>query len=166
MVIFFPFFGLIMLYIAYYHTREWFYFGRTLLRMDPFPGVIGGYVGGEVTWSRQDKNKHYRITLSCVYHYETKEYDPFSNGPSKYKTVRHEKIIWQDELDAYEIATEEGAMLKFRFKVPMDLPETEDVSDSYHNWRLNVKSQGKGLLLDRDFQLPVYAIDRIINASQ
>ncbi len=152
MVIFFPLVGLILLYAAYYYTKEWFYFRKTVLRMDPFPGVIGGYLSGEVTWNRRDKNQHYKVTLSCVYFKRTR-----TGSGRKSSFTDHEKTVWRDVTNAYEIATAEGALLKFKFKVPENLPDSERSSDSYHYWQLNVMSQGKSLRLNRDFVIPVFA---------
>jgi hypothetical protein len=146
----FPLVGLGLLWWAIKLTLEWRKFGRTPMKMDPFPGSIGGDVAGEIFLSmRHDPAQVYQVTLSCLYSYVS--------GSGKNRS-RHEKVIWQDSGYARSALDMVGVKLAFRFQVPAGLEETDDKEESdYHLWRLNLHAEMDGADLDRDFEIPVYA---------
>ncbi|TNF99642.1 MAG: DUF3592 domain-containing protein [Gammaproteobacteria bacterium] len=146
----FPIIGIGMLYWAIKLTLEWRRFGRTPLKMDPFPGSIGGDVAGEVTVNMPyDPGQAYEVTLSCLYSYVS--------GSGKNRS-RHESVKWQDSGYARPVVSSSGVKLQFRFEVPTGLHETDNKDgSSYHLWRLNVRAELEGVDLDRDFEIPVYA---------
>lgn len=110
LIFLFPLVGLWLLYLAIKQTLEWKRFGRTPLTLDPFPGSIGGDVGGEIiTRIRYNSAQIYKVTLTCVYSYVS--------GSGKNRT-RKERVKWQDEGYAHAEPAAEGSRLKFRFKVP------------------------------------------------
>lgn len=147
----FPVVGIGLLFWAIKVTLGWRRFGRTPLTMDPFPGAIGGDVGGEIQLGpyHGTGNTAYQVTLSCIYSY--------MSGSGKNRS-RSEDIVWQDEGYARPVAGVSGLKLQFRFRVPDKLAETDDQEDSsYHLWRLHLHAELDGVDLDRDFELPVYA---------
>jgi len=146
----FPLIGLGLLWWAIKLTLEWRKFGRTPMKMDPFPGSIGGDVAGEIFLNmRHDPAQVYEVTLSCLYSYVS--------GSGKNRS-RHEKVIWQDSGYATSAMDMVGAKLAFRFQVPAGLQETDEKEGSdYHLWRLNLHAEMDGADLDRDFEIPVYA---------
>ena len=50
----FPLIGLFLIYKAISMTREYRRFGKVLFEMDPYPGAIGGNVGGRIKVTRLD----------------------------------------------------------------------------------------------------------------
>lgn len=117
--------------------------------MDPFPGSIGGDVGGTLQVNiPYDSKLACKVTLSCIYSY--------MSGSGKNRS-RRESIKWQDEGFARVLPTVRGVDLQFRFEVPDNLPVSEEQNDSYHLWRLNVEADIPGVDLDRSFEIPVYA---------
>jgi hypothetical protein len=147
----FPVVGIGLLFWAIKVTLGWRRFGRTPLTMDPFPGAIGGDVGGEIQLGpyHGTGNTAYKVTLSCIYSY--------MSGSGKNRS-RSEDIVWQDEGYARPVAGVSGLKLQFRFRVPDKLAESDDQEDSsYHLWRLHLHAELDGVDLDRDFELPVYA---------
>ncbi|GMR18855.1 MAG: hypothetical protein BMS9Abin33_1301 [Gammaproteobacteria bacterium] len=149
-VLLFPLIGLGLLYWVIKLTLEWRKFGRSPMKMDPFPGSIGGDVAGSITLNmRYDPAQVYKVTLSCLYSY--------ISGSGKNRS-RSKKVIWQDSGYARAVMDTAGVKLDYRFQVPVGLNETEDKdASSYHLWNLNLLAEMEGSDLDRDFELPVYA---------
>jgi hypothetical protein len=132
LILLFPAVGLFLIYKAIQSTLEFRRFGRVLFTMDPFPGAIGGHVGGTI----QVKNLDYRpareaqnlqVTLECVYSYVS--------GSGKNRS-RREKIKWAERGQPKIENAIEGVNLKFRFDVPENLP---------------------GIDLNRSYNIPVFA---------
>jgi hypothetical protein len=73
--------GLGLLVWAVRQTLAWRCFGMTLLELDPFPGAIGGDIGGLLEL-RLPYNPRcpFRITLTCLYVYTRRL---FSTGKVK-----------------------------------------------------------------------------------
>ena len=144
----FPLFGLGLLYWAIKKTKEWKRFGTTLLTMDPYPGSINGHVGGHIQLNMPyDPKLKYKVTLNCVYSY--------SSGSGKNRS-RHQTVKWQDQGYAKVKPAGQNIFLQFCFDVPDNLPISEEVSDSYHLWRLDLESEMDGTDLNRSFEIPVY----------
>lgn len=144
----FPAVGLGLVYLAVRFTRQWKRFGITPLTMDPFPGSVGGDVGGVIRVGvKYQSDMACRVTLSNIYSYVT--------GSGKNRS-RSERVEWQDDGYAKIIAYADGVGLQFRFELPEGLKESEEHSDRYHFWRLNVVLEMEGTDLDRNFEIPVY----------
>lgn len=148
-VFLFPLIGVVLLVYAIRSTLEWRRFGATPLNMDPFPAVIGGDVGGEILVKLpNDPAMRCEVTLSCIHSY--------MSGSGKNRS-RHESVKWQDS--GYARIIRDGSSrtrLQFKFTVPDDLPQSENISDSYYLWRLNIKSELPGPDLLRSFVIPVF----------
>ena len=70
--------GLGLLVWAVRQTLAWRCFGMTLLELDPFPGAIGGDIGGLL--ELRLPYSPFRITLTCLYVYTRRL---FSTGKVK-----------------------------------------------------------------------------------
>ncbi len=142
--------GIGLLVWAIRRTLEWRRFGATPLTLDPFPGAIGGHVGGTVdtAWP-VDARQRFRVTLSCVHSYET------GSGDDR---TRRENVLWQDELVAHTESGPRGTRIVFRFDVPEGLSaaDADRSSDGYHLWRASLRAELPGTNLDRDYDIPVY----------
>lgn len=147
----FPVVGIGLLIWAIRRTLEWRNIGATPVVLDPFPGSIGGHVGGtidtRVPFSSANK---FLLTLTNVHRYVS------GSGDSR-KT--RENALWQDELVAHAESGPLGTRLSFRFDVPTGQTESDaqQSGDSYHLWRLNLRAALPSTDLDRDFNIPVYA---------
>ncbi len=149
LILIFPFVGLLLLNWAIRSTLAWRKFGYTPLTLDPFPGAIGGDVGGEVFLNIPfDPKMTCEVTLSSLYSY--------ISGSGKNRS-RHERVEWQDSGYAKVERAVKGIRLEFRFAVPEGHRESEAHSDSYYLWRVNLRSEMPGADLDRSFEIPVYA---------
>ena len=146
----FPLAGIYMLVWAIKFTLSWYKFGQLTLTLDPYPGSIGGQVGGTlevpVTYNRQQR---FPVSLQCVHSYES--------GSGKNRS-RHEKVLWQASGLAHTHPSPTGGtLLAICFDVPADLPASEPHSNSYRFWRLDLNADLPGVDLHRQFELPVFA---------
>ncbi|NNC77976.1 MAG: DUF3592 domain-containing protein [Woeseiaceae bacterium] len=147
----FPIIGLGLLTWAIRRTLEWRSIGATPVVLDPYPGSIGGHVGGTIeTRVPYSSSNKFLVTLTSV--------NSYVSGSGKNRNMR-EKALWQDELVAHAESGPEGTRLSFRFDVLDGLVEAdaEQSGDSYHHWRLNLRATLPDAILDRNFNIPVYA---------
>lgn len=150
----FPLVGLGLLTWAVRRTLEWRRFGPAPVMLDPFPGSIGGHVGGTIDLALPfDSTAKFHVTLTNLYSYVS--------GSGKNRS-RRDDAKWQDELVAYAEPGGRGTRLTFRFDVPggLDESDAEQTGDSYYRWRLNLRAELTGTDLDRDYDIPVYATAR------
>ena len=150
----FPLVGLGLLTWAVRRTLEWRRFGPAPVTLDPFPGSIGGHVGGTIDLNLPfDSTAKFQVTLTNLHSYVS--------GSGKNRS-RKEEAKWQDELVANAEPGSKGTRLAFRFDVPDGLDESDasQDGDSYHTWRLNLRAELPGTDVDRDYEIPVYATAR------
>jgi len=145
----FPLVGVGLLVWAIRRTLEWRRFGAAPVTLDPFPGSIGGHVGGTIDLAiPYDANIRFQLTLNNLHSYVS------GSGKSR---SRKEEAEWQDTMVAFAEPGTRGTKLTFRFDVPAGLsPSDTDHDDSYHIWRLNLSAELPGTDLDRSFDIPVY----------
>ena len=147
----FPLIGVGLIAWAVRRTMEWRRFGPAPVTLDPFPGSIGGHVGGTIDLNLPyDATNRFELTLTNIHHYVS--------GSGKNRS-RKEKALWQDVQIGHAEHGSKGTRLTFRFDVPEGLDETdaEAEGDSYEAWRLNLRAELPGADLDRDYDIPVYA---------
>ena len=147
----FPLVGVALLTWAIRRTLEWRRFGPAPVTLDPFPGSIGGHVGGTIDLDLPfDSTAKFHITLTNLHSY--------MSGSGKNRS-RREEAKWQDELVAHAEPGGKGTRLAFRFDVPdgLDESDAEQSGDSYYKWRLNLRAELPGNDVDRDYDIPVFA---------
>jgi hypothetical protein len=142
----FPLVGIGLLVWAIRQTLEWRRFGPAPVILDPFPGSIGGHVGGTIDLNLPyDPGSRFKLTLTNVHSYES--------GDSQ-----NEKAKWQDSIVAHAEPGGKGTRLSFRFDVPDGLHESDvEQGKDYFIWRLHLQAELPGTDLDRNYELPVYA---------
>lgn len=145
----FPAAGLFLVVKAAQATREWRRFGRLAVVMDPFPGAIGGQVGGHLDIRNpHEANAEYRVTLECVYTYVS--------GSGKNRS-RRERIEWGERGNAGVASLGDRLRLSFCFDVPDNLPQADiKQSGDYYFWRLTFTADIAGADLNRQFNIPVF----------
>jgi hypothetical protein len=159
----FPAVGILLLYWAVKLTREWLRYGVTELTLDPYPGAIGGHVGGIVTIRGADPRQPFEVSLECVYSHVAR-----AGG----KRRRRSEVKWQTRgvADAGRVAG--GAEVRFRFDVPPGLPASDAPEhDDHHVWYLRVRSPQSDVNLERQFEIGVFptgelASDLAVDTSQ
>lgn len=147
----FPLVGIGMFVWAVRNMLEWRRFGVAPLTLDPFPGSIGGHVGGTVDVNiPYDPSVQYSMTLTNLHSYMSGSGDNRS---------RRESAKWQDSQVAHAEHSATGTRLTFRFDVPDGLNESEadPQGGSYDLWRMNLTAELPGTDIDRDYEIPVYA---------
>ncbi len=147
----FPFIGVGLIAQAIRRTHEWLRYGAAILTLDPFPGAIGGHVGGQLDCRVPlDRTARYQVTLNCIRSH--------MSGSGKNRR-RSESASWHDTQLAHAAEGPLGTCLIFRFDVPDELAESDadKAGDTYHLWRLNVSAELPGTDLDRNYEIPVYA---------
>lgn len=151
LILLFPLVGLYLIYMAVKTWLEYRRYGKTPLVMDPFPGSIGGQVGGTIDMrSRLVVDAKYKIHLVNVHSY--------ISGSGKNRS-RKERVLWEKTVIAHAEPYLEGTRLTFAIDVPDDAcrpSDAEKSSSSYDLWRLNLNSDVPGVDLDRNFEIPVY----------
>lgn len=146
----FPLVGIGLLVWAVRQTIEWKKFGAAPVTLDPFPGSIGGQVGGTLELPYPlDAGVKYVFTLSSVYSFVSR---------SGKNSERREQVKWQDTTVGYAETGLYGTRLSFRFDVPEGLTPSDAVrlTSTYHLWRLNLTADLPGVDVDRDYEIPVY----------
>ncbi|MCI5125865.1 MAG: hypothetical protein D3925_15690 [Candidatus Electrothrix sp. AR5] len=143
LLLYFPVAGLALLIRALFVTRKHLRFGRFELRMDPFPGALGGQVGGFITLpdTAVVNSSTYHIELECVQ-----------------RLRRYDATRWTQagNVKVSSLHGEKG--LPFCFDVPDDLPET-DIKQNRgdHFWRLTLNATLPDTKLLRTFNnLPIF----------
>lgn len=150
----FPLIGIVLIAWAVRRTREWTRFGATPVVLDPFPGSIGGHVGGTIALNLPFDSAHkFLLTLTNIHSYMSGSGDDRS---------RKEDALWQDEIVAHAESSGTGTRLVFRYDIPEGLSESDAApeGEAYDLWRLNVRADIPGADFDRDFEIPVYATAR------
>jgi hypothetical protein len=142
--------GIWLLSWAIRRTLEWKRFGATPVVLDPFPGSVGGHVGGTIEIGVPfDAANIFEISLTNIHSY--------MSGSGKNRS-RNENAKWQDSIVAHAEPGGKGTKLTFRFEPPQGLNESDaDQDDSYYIWRLALCAELDGTDLDRSYDIPVYA---------
>lgn len=144
----FPLVGLGLLTWAVRQTLNWRRFGVTLLHMDPFPGAIGGDVGGAVELRlAYDPKYRFRVALTC-------SHARIRRSSKGSRTVRDTQ--WQDEQLAEVQPGLHGTRLRFLFQPPDDLPESSEGGDSWHEWSVQISGNLPGTDFERSWEVPVF----------
>lgn len=139
--------GLGILKTALKRTRTHFTVGTMPLQLDPFPGSIGGDVGGRI-YTRlplEQLNKGpIWVTLECTEYYLSPK-----------SKERHSRNVWQREGLAQAHAIDGQCELRFRFELAQGLHPTSPESDRYHRWFITLHSDLPGAAINRQYEIPV-----------
>ena len=149
----FPLVGLVLIYNAIVKTLEYRRFGKVFYEMDPYPGAIGGHVGGRIQIDRLPgqqalKANEIYVRLECIHSYVS------GTGENR---SRKENIKWAEQGKPEITTLGRGSSLQFRFDVPDNLPEaTVQQTKAYYYWRLTLKVDIAGVDLNRNYNIPVF----------
>ena len=144
----FPMVGIGLLIWAISATRQWQRFGPSPLILNPYPGAIGGQVGGEVDIRLPyDTSLAMAVTLACVHSYYS--------GSGKNRS-RRESVHWQKDGFAQVSASSQGTKVAFCFDVPSKLPASQLSDDSYYFWRVSLHADLPGAHFGRVYEIPVF----------
>jgi hypothetical protein len=146
----FPLVGLGLLAAVAWALLGWRKFGPTPLVLDPFPGSIGGHVGGWVdTRIPFSAAQRFDVKLACMRSSVT--------GSGKNRK-RSESVHWQTDGACHSERSGTGTQLFFRFTVPDGLPAAGlPRTGTYYLWRLSVACELEGPDFSRSYDIPVFA---------
>lgn len=137
---------------AYKVDREHKLVGKTPLAMNPYPGVIGGTVGGLIELTGASAvDDEFTLELVCRKHWVT--------GSGKNRK-HNSAVVWQSSKQVAPSVTSQGCEIPFEFDVPAECPSSSPSSNgSYHRWQLYLKGGLGSISVDRHFELPVFATE-------
>lgn len=138
--------GLLILFQAIRATLRWRRFRGMELVLDPFPGSLGGHVGGSIELPLlRAGDGDFRVSLSAVHRQVTRG----KNGST------WESVLWSRELRPKVEAAALGVRLRFTFEIPADLKASQPKSDDQIYWAVRVRAELRGADLDQAFEVPV-----------
>lgn len=153
LVLLFPLVSVFLLYQASVMTRDWLRYRRTPFQMDPYPGAIGGQMGGHI-----DLNIRYSPDLKFEAILVLCRRTTRQSGK---ETRVDESIVWQRRVPLHTepCLTEQGSGTRIRVvtDVPEGLADSQVPSSSFHLWRLSLKAEDKSLRFNRAWELPMFA---------
>ncbi len=142
--------GLGLIYFAIKKTLEWRRVGVLELNMDPFPGHIGGDVGGTIELPLPtEPNCALNAQLTCTHIYTKR-------SGSDSGTERD--VVWQDDQPVKLEPFMRGSRAYFCFQVPDGLPKSGSAGSDYHEWKLSLSGEMSGVTLDCNFAIPVFIV--------
>ena len=143
-VLLFPLAGLYLIGLAIHKTLDWRRFGQMKVKLEPYPGAIGGDVAGTIHLSTPlPPGTLIKISLDCVRHY--------SHGKNT-----SQSIVWQHNGLFEPLQSSRSTSVRFLFEVPAGLPQSSTGNSSYHVWTLRVNAELRGVDLVRQIELPVF----------
>jgi len=157
LVLLFPLAGIGLIAAAIHSTRVKHRFGETPLVLDPFPGSLGGQVGGVVdTTIPFQPDLRYTVSLRCIRSYV--------RGSGKNRS-RSEDIRWSADGTCHSENDAGGTRLRFRFDVPAGHPVSDiERGKDYILWRVQISCDMEGPDFNRSWTIPVFDTGQIHSA--
>lgn len=126
-------------------------FGVISLEPDPYPGSVGGHIGGVIRLGYlPGANDHVTVTVVCWRHYVKR-----SGGKSQSATDRH----WSMDIHP-EIGQDfKQAAVRFTSDIPRELPATGEQGGDRYRWQVLLRVERPGRDIVRIFTVPVEKTD-------
>lgn len=132
--------------------RRWRHYRGVALTLDPYPGSVGGQVGGYVSIPvRWDASMPVDVRLNCV--------GVSVSGSGKNRS-RSETVRWRKRAGARATPSgPDGTRIEFLVDVDDDLPSSDPKKgNSYTYWALRIQLAGSDF--DQSFEIPVFDTGR------
>lgn len=144
----FPIVGAWLIYFVVMMALRRGKFGHLKFEMDPYPGSLGGEVGGEIPLPRSvSPGTAVNASLSCV-NVRVKR-----SGKNR---SRWENVVWQAEREVLVELSDRGPVIRVKFEVPEGIPESGAPSEDFNQWVLRVSAELPGVDLEQAFHVPVF----------
>ncbi len=155
----FPLVGVGLMASVVWAFLAWRKFGPAPLVLDPFPGSVGGHVGGWVdTRIPFAAGQRFDVTLACL---------RSSVSGSGKNRKRSESVHWQTDGVCHTERSGTGTLLLFRFDIPEGLPAADVArTGTYYRWRLSVACELDGPDFSRSYDIPVFATGQLSGLQQ
>ena len=144
-VIIFPLIGAGLGLGAYKSLKNWRYYGRTPLLMNPCPGRNNGQIGGEITIAHSRLRANWSVTLQCIRKVQ---------GSGKNSSSR-ESVLWQRKTKPEIREVGNKTLARFVFEPDENLPASYRRGRTSVFWRLTLVGPQAPVKLERHFVLPV-----------
>lgn len=148
----FPLVSLLLLKQSWTMTQDWRRYGRTPFQMDPYPGAIGGQMGGYVDIRLPYSPANQFEATLALYRRTTKR--------SGNETRTDESVVWQRTVplhsEACLLENGSGTRLRVLTDVPFGQSASEVPDRDYHLWRLSIKALDKSLRFKRQWEVPMF----------
>ena len=152
-ILLFPLVGIYLIGMAIHKTLDWRRFGQMKVKLEPYPGAIGGDVAGTIHLSTPlPAGTPVNVSLDCVLHYR--------QGKNS-----RQSIVWQHNSLFEPLQSSRSTTVQFLFAVPADLPQSSTGSNNHHVWTLRVSAELPGVDLIRQIELPVFCTKEKASAS-
>jgi len=153
LVLLFPLASIFLLRQAWVMTRDWLRYGRTPFQMDPYPGAIGGQMGGHIDLKLEySQQLQFEASLTLCRRVTRQ---------SGKETKVDESVVWQRSVPLHcePCLMESGSGTRIRLvtDVPEGLAESEKPDSNFHIWRLSLKATNRSLRFNRLWELPMFA---------
>ncbi len=159
----FPLAGAWLLWKAMSETYRVIKFGRSLLVLQTFPGVIGGSLKGTIQTGRAfPSDSVFRLKLLCI--------NRTQSGSGKNSST-WEKTLWEEEQREVraQAALQAGfSTVPLAFALPLDSRASDNETPGNEIiWRLEITSAVPGLDFKTQFEVPVFETeDSYVAAAQ
>jgi hypothetical protein len=151
----FPVIGVGLLGAAFIKLARWRKYGSSELHLTRTPGVIGGYIEGEVRVPRAlELVTEVHATLKCEHSRTT---GSGKNKSTTKTTVWETTQVLTPASDSLRFGAEAGR-IPFRIFIPHGHPQSdlEKPDSGSHEWTLRLKAEVPGIDLDATFIVPVF----------
>ena len=162
-LMFFPISAVVLIFLSIKHFVQKMQFGTIFFEMDPYPGSIGGNVGGKIQLKHLSKLIKESLTV---------ELQLISVAKFGRNQESHSEIIeWNSKghphiVPIHQQNHQDEFIAKFSFKVPDELPEsTYPKTGSHFYWRLQLTGDFSGAILKEKFIIPVFKTRQISGAE-
>jgi hypothetical protein len=129
--------------------RQWSKFGRLYMTLDPYPGVIGGQIGGylDIPTVKYRDGMPVDVRVNCV---------KISISGSGKSHKRSDSVAWRKKARAAARWSSRGARVEFVVDVDDDLPQSTLESGKHGScyWSVRVRLPEAGF--DRHYEIPVF----------
>jgi hypothetical protein len=145
----FPLVGLLLITMAIKQFLGWKRFGPAPLHMNPFPGAIGGNVGGNVDIPLPyDDKLQVSVKLNLLYSYIDR---------SGKDSERKQRLIWETSGIAHTENHNGGTRIFIKFDIPEGMQASEMPAEKYHLWQLKLHAAVDGVDFARTYEIPVFS---------
>ena len=144
-VLIFPLVGAGLAMAAYKSRKNWLFYGRTPLYLNPAPGQVQGQVGGTLHINKTGLGDQWNVRLKCLRQ---------TRSTGKNSSTR-ETLLWQSSTLPEVTESNGETRLAFVFNPDPELPQSYRKGRKAVIWRVEVEGPTEPVTFQRQFVLPV-----------
>ncbi|OUS32402.1 hypothetical protein A9Q99_01025 [Gammaproteobacteria bacterium 45_16_T64] len=154
LVLIFPLVAVILFYRALSPVIGEARFGQVVFEMSPYPGIVGGQIGGKIKGPLFSKiiqaqpNTKFRASLCCMHFYTSRV------GSDE---TTHNDTIWSKSIEPTVILDANESCLALSIDTPEKLRGADlNRNFNHYYWQLTVRGEMRGVDFVRQYNLPVF----------